>query len=272
MKPLRRLSFVKSALWRLGRRMYTYARGDGENDPATNGEYWFLREVLRKAGGAPILLDVGANRGDWTGVALQHLNGSKAARIHAFEPSAATRALLTNRFGTADRVVVERFALCDRVGEGVFYTDKDGAGTNSLSSVSGQNVEKVELNTLDEFLRASGIVSASMVKIDTEGFDMLVLKGGAGALAEGRIEAVQFEYNWRWLVNHACLRDVFEFIADKPYRLGKLCSDTIEFYDRWHFELDRFFENNYVLIRKDSELCRLGTPTAFDRSNIAQSL
>lgn len=107
-----------------------------------------------------------------------------------------------------------------------------------------------------------------MVKIDTEGFDLLVLRGAEQTLHDGRIEIVQFEYNWRWLPNHVCLRDVFALIADKPYRLGKLCGNTIEFYDQWHFELDRFFENNYVLIRNDSNLRMLGSAVRFDESNV----
>ncbi len=107
-----------------------------------------------------------------------------------------------------------------------------------------------------------------MVKIDTEGFDLLVLRGAEESLHDGRIEVVQFEYNWRWLLNHASLHDVFDLISNKPYRLGKLVGETIEFYDQWHFELDRFFENNYVLIRNNSDLCLLASTVQFDRSNV----
>jgi len=91
-------------------------------------------------------------------------------------------------------------------------------------------------------------------------------------LRDGQMEIVQFEYNWRWLLNHACLRDVFEFIADKPYRLGKLVGTGLQLHDRWHAELDRFFETNYVLIRTDSPLCALGSTVQFDASNVGISV
>jgi hypothetical protein len=117
-------------------------------------------------------------------------------------------------------------------------------------------------------LQKSGIETVSLVKIDTEGFDLLVLRGAEKSLYDGRIGIIQFEYNWRWLYNHTCLRDVFGLISDKSYRLGKLSGFTIEFFDEWHFELDRFFENNYVLIRNDSNLCLLGSTVQFDRSNV----
>ncbi len=89
-------------------------------------------------------------------------------------------------------------------------------------------------------------------------------------LATGSIEVVQFEYNWRWLLNKASLLDVFALVKDMPYRVGKLLDGSIEFYDEWHFELDRFFENNYVLVRKGSRLDHQGVTVWFDSSNRPQ--
>jgi FkbM family methyltransferase len=176
--------------------------------------------------------------------------------------------MLTARFMGSDAVTVQPYALSETVGEATFYSKENGVGTNSLSPTSGSNAEVVKLITIDQFLQQTGIEIVSMVKIDTEGFDLLVLRGAEKSLHDGRIDIVQFEYNWRWLINHACLRDVFALIADKPYRLGKLSGRTIEFYDQWHFELDRFFENNYVLVRNDSNLRLLGSTVQFDESNV----
>ena len=248
--------------------MYTYARGDGQNDPRTNGEYWLLEHVLKASPGPCVLLDVGANKGDWTAQALELAQASREIHVHSFEPSLATRSMLTARFIGSTAVTVQPYALSEKVGEATFYSNEDGAGTNSLSPSSGSNVEVVKVTTIDRFLQQSGIETVSMVKIDTEGFDLLVLRGAAKSLHDGRIEIVQFEYNWRWLLNHASLRDAFDLISNKPYRVGKLVGATIEFYERWHFELDRFFENNYVLVRNNSNLCLLGSTVQFDRSNV----
>jgi len=176
--------------------------------------------------------------------------------------------MLTDRFVGSDAVTVQPYALSASVGEAAFYSEEEGCGTNSLSSISGSNVEHVKMNTIDCFLQHSGIMAVTMVKIDTEGFDLLVMHGAEKALREGVIEIVQFEYNWRWLLNHVCLRDVFDLISDKPYRLGKLVGNSIEFYDQWHLELDRFFETNYVLIRIDSKVCSLGSTFQFDGANV----
>ncbi len=268
MKLIRTSGVVRKLMWRLGRKMYTYARGDGKNDPRTNGEYWLLEHVLKTSTGPQVLLDVGANKGDWTAQALGLIQASKEVQVHAFEPSLATRSVLTARFVESVVVTVQPYALSETVGEAAFYSNENGAGTNSLSPSSGSNLEVVKLITIDRFLQQSGIATVSMVKIDTEGFDLLVLRGAEKSLHDGRISIVQFEYNWRWLLNHASLRDVFDLISGKPYRLGKLVGETIEFYEKWHFELDRYFENNYVLVRNDSNLRLLGSTVQFDESNV----
>ena len=214
-------SAAQRFLWRAGRKLYTYARGEGPNDPRCNGEYWLLRHVLtRSVGNSLVLLDVGANRGDWTAEALRL--SERSLCVHAFEPSGFSRDNLTARFADHSNVTIHATALSNESGKATFYSNGDAAGINSLSSVSGPCTETVVVATLDEFLQRENIEPVAMIKIDTEGFDSLVLRGAAACLARGAAEVVQFEYNWRWLLNHACLRDVFELIRDKPYRLGKL--------------------------------------------------
>jgi FkbM family methyltransferase len=263
-----RSTMLRSSAWRLGRKLYALARGEGRNDPRTNGEYWLQALAMEHGGPAILLMDVGANKGDWTLHALKDAITERNIRIHAFEPSSGTRQILARRCGRFANVTAHSQALSHRQGEGDFYSKGAGEGTNSLNPTSGSDVERVELTTCDDFLRENEIDHVTMIKIDTEGFDLMVMRGAARSLSEGRIDAVQFEYNWRWLLNNACLRDVFLLIADKPYRLGKLVGEAIEFHDEWHFELDRFFENNYVLVRKGSVIERYGRVMRFDRSNV----
>lgn len=265
---IRTSGVIRKLLWRAGRKMYTYARGEGLNDPRTNGEYWLLEHALRASTGPQVLLDIGANRGDWTAEVLRLVQPAGRIHVHAFEPSLATRSILAARFVESRAVTVQAYALSDAPGEATFYTLEDGAGTNSLSPSSGPNTEVTRVTSIDAFLQESGIAAVSMVKIDTEGFDLLVLRGAQQSLHGGQIGIIQFEYNSRWLLNHACLRDVFDLISDKPYRVGKLVGKDLELYDRWHAELDRFFETNYVLLRKDSPLSSLGSAIQFDRSNV----
>lgn len=264
---------VRALLWRFGRRAYCIARGDLSNHPETNGEYWLLDQFLGFSDGEVLLFDVGANKGDWTLRALDVAACGRARIIvHAFEPCAKTRSSLIGRLSARDSVKISGNALSSEEAQAYFYSNEDGAGTTSLSEESGSKRELVRVTTLDSFVAERGITHIGMVKIDTEGFDFEVLKGGERTLAAGRIELVQFEYNWRWLINHVALRDVFGFIKNKPYRLGKLVGNGIEVFDDWHFEMDRYFENNYVLLRDGSRLLNTVNFVRFDESNCARRI
>lgn len=261
---------VRQLAWRLGRRLYCAARGDLANDPHRNGEYWLLDQFAARMQENEVLFDVGANVGEWTLHALATSESArKSAKVFAFEPSAATFALLQGRL--ADRVNVQAvpLALTDRNGEGVLFSNCDGSGTNSLNPVSGTKTEHVRTMTIDAFMSERKIAHVGMMKIDTEGFDLKVLQGSEAALSEGRIDLIQFEYNWRWLLNKASLLELFEFLRGMPYRFGKLAGKSVMVFEEWHFELDRYFENNYVLIRKGSRLDGLGREMRFDNSNVA---
>ena len=265
-------SVVRRLMWRTGRKLYMYARGEGPNDPRTNGEYWLLERVLRASRQNPmVLLDVGANVGDWSAEALRLARGVTAIRILAVEPSHATCATLTARFGDYDNVEVHECALSTASGHATLYSSSDYARTNSFSSLSGPNTESVRVTTLDELLLQSATGTVAMAKIDAEGSDALILRGAQRALTSGAIEVIQFEYNWRWILFHQSLRDVFELIADKPYKLAKLVNRGLHYYDTWHPELDRFFECNYALIHEDSMLRSLAPVVRFDCANAPTS-
>ena len=98
---------LRKLLWRADRKMYTYARGEGPNDPRTNGEHWLLERALQAMTGPQVLFDIGANRGDWTAEALRLGSPAGSIHIHAFEPSRATRAMLAARFVESDAVTVQ---------------------------------------------------------------------------------------------------------------------------------------------------------------------
>ncbi len=91
-----------------------------------------------------------------------------------------------------------------------------------------------------------------LLKSDTEGHDMEVITGALPLLKEGRIAVHQFEYNHRWIFSKHFLKDVFDAAEGLPYHIGKICPNDIEVYDKWYPEHERFFEANYVLLRRDA--------------------
>jgi FkbM family methyltransferase len=169
--------------------------------------------------------------------------------LHSFEPSEYTFTCLSETLGQSS-VTLARLALGEFPGSSTLHVVSPGAGTNSLHQpcdVAGfSTTEDVTTTTLDLYADQSGLEQIALVKIDTEGHDLAVLRGAQRLLGMRRILIAQFEYNHRWVYSRSFLRDAFDLLAPFDYRLGKLTPRGVEFYPRWEPELETFVEGNYV--------------------------
>lgn len=260
----------RSVVWRIGRKLYTWARRETTEGPESNGEYWLLAQVVSGTSVAsPTFLDIGARVGDWSECAQSLLKqAGMSGYVHAFEPSSASYAYLSERFKSNKLVYINKLALSDQSGIRDFFVVGELAGVNSLTPVAGAGVEQVDSIRIDDFLASKNIDHVVFAKSDTEGHDFNVLQGAAELFRQERVDVWQFEYNHRWLAARAQLKDVFDFIADKPYWLGKLYRNGVEIQERWHPELERFFEANYVLVRRGSDFEKLCTSVRFNHRNV----
>jgi FkbM family methyltransferase len=246
-------------MWRLGRALYRAARHDVDNDPARNGERWLQAAVLELFADEPrvVVFDVGANVGGWTRMLLDQVPAARADAldVYAFEPVASTMRTLHERLGghpRFGRVHPVPLALSDADGTVEMFEVEPNGTTNSLHPDPFQPARRVtiETQTTDTFRAHSGIGKVHLLKVDAEGHDFNVLRGAAGLFAQERVMVAQFEYNHRWVYARHYLKDVFDFARDLPYAVGKLTPGGVELYDGWHFELERFFEANYVLVHR----------------------
>jgi FkbM family methyltransferase len=230
------------------------ARLDIPNDLCTNGESSLQRWILEllPAGQDFQVFDVGANVGRWSAAMLAAAR--QAGRLddldlYAFEPSSYTFALLSEAL-SGQPVSLLRVALCERSGSAALHVVQPGAGINSLHAPTREHIgvttEEVATTTLDACAENAGLDQIALVKIDTEGHDLSVLRGARRLFEEHRILAAQFEYNHRWIAARSFLRDAFELLTPLGYRLGKLTPRGVEFYPGWDAELETFVEGNYV--------------------------
>ena len=239
---------------RISRFVFRRACLDIPNDMWTNGETWLQRRLLGFSPPGEILciVDVGANKGRWSAAmiaATQRAGRLSDLDLHAFEPSSHTFLLLSESLSEC-RVTLTQSALCEREGSSILHVIAPGAGTNSLHRPDGAHVgmttEAVPTTTLDEYASQAGLDRLALVKIDTEGHDLAVLRGAGRLLAEQRIEIVQFEYNHRWVYARSFLRDAFDLLGPLGYLLGKLTPRGVEFYPCWDPDLETFVEGNYI--------------------------
>ena len=149
-------------------------------------------DILRKYATAnTIFLDIGANIGSYSVLLMD-----KVKNIYAFEPHPVTSKQCKMNFllnGYNESQVVQ-LALSDSSGEVQFTDNKEHNSVNKIVNDNSSRNIKVFSDTLDNFANKNlDRDSNYIVKIDTEGFECNVLKGGKNFFNNYKIDCVVFE-------------------------------------------------------------------------------
>jgi FkbM family methyltransferase len=249
--------WTRDPVAKLGRYVYNRWNGDNDADMATNGEDALIARLAELLGDRPaVLLDVGANLGEWTRAVHRRLGPE--ATVYAFEPVASIHAQLernVRELGKGARVIVANAALGDADGSALMRVYGGGASSfhdrSLLVSAHAAPSEEVRCTRGDTFCREHGIERIDFVKIDVEGHELAVLQGFETMLAAGRIDALQFEYGGAWIDSRTWLRDAFDLLMRHGYAVGKVVSSGIRWLPRYEWRFETFQYANYVAARPE---------------------
>lgn len=178
-------------------------------------EIKFLRRLLQPGQKA---IDVGANFGVYT-LSMAKSVGTTGS-VWAFEPASSTATLLaegiaSNKFS---QVVLEQSALSSTCGTGQLSLH-DQSEMNALvrTEYSAINCETVNVVTLDECMQRYDWSDVAFVKIDAEGEESKILKGGQQFFSR-LSPLIQYEIKAGGELHMELLRD-FAAIGYDSYRL-----------------------------------------------------
>lgn len=128
------------------------------------------------------VFDIGANHGLYSVLASKRIG--RDGRVYAFEPSTRERArLLRNlKINGCKNVQVIEVAIGQESGGAILHVvEGTEVGCNSLRvpDVAQPTVQvKVRIQTLDDFLTQAVVTKIDFMKLDVEGAELSVLKGG----------------------------------------------------------------------------------------------
>jgi FkbM family methyltransferase len=172
-----------------------------------------------------VFFDIGANLGYYTLLASARVG--RQGHVHAFEPAPAQyRHLEMNaRLNQARNVTLNNCALAETAEEREFYLSEGwNHGTHSLGNAAGKTGGiRISCATLDEYVHRARVARIDVMKVDVEGAEWLVFRGGERtfSLAPPRL-----------LVFEACERhaqalgfstvEVKKFLARRGYSIYRL--------------------------------------------------
>lgn len=152
-----------------------------------NLAYW----VLRKYPGSKVMVDVGAH----FGTTLKRF-AEDGWQVYAFEPDPQNRARLEALAHNFDNVTIDTRAVSNEIKtDQPFFRSEVSSGISGLSSfhASHQEVERVSTITLERFCNERGIKDIDFLKIDTEGYDLFVLKSVPWDTIKPKLIIAEFE-------------------------------------------------------------------------------
>jgi FkbM family methyltransferase len=182
---------------------------------------WYLDafEVQKKIIGktAPLIFDVGASDGS---VVTKYKTIYPAAVIHAFEPQPDSFQNLKATTSVMTEVYCSKVALSDIQGNETFYKTSDYPASSLLAPVrTGSFIDNhhglaerydVQLETLDNYTRSRNIANIDILKMDTQGNELNILKGGEELLKSGAIGLIYTEI---WFIKAYENQPFYEDIA-----------------------------------------------------------
>ena len=170
-----------------------------------------------------VMLDIGANVGMYTILAA----AGRDVSVYAFEPEAQNFAQLNRNIvfnGVGDRALAFPLALADTAKVDRLYLSAFGLGGSChtfgesldyhLQSRAQGITQGCVCSTLDTLLDDGVIPPAHHIKIDVDGFEHLVIQGGAKVFAQPQLKSVLVELNTR-LSEHQAL---IEYFSDLGFR------------------------------------------------------
>ena len=143
-----------------------------------------------------VCIDVGANIGYLTAF-MASLVG-KSGQVHSFEPVPEyfARLAMVRDDNSEYSILINAAALGERPGTAeICVTNRENIGWNTMvpNFMRPSTVKeklKVPVIRLDEYIQEKGLPGVRLIKIDTEGFELPVIKGMSNFLSETNVKPI----------------------------------------------------------------------------------
>ncbi len=185
---------MQSALSQFGYQLVYYGKGNR----APPGILSAFFSAVKGLGFAPAhILDVGANRGQWTRSALRHFP-SPPCHYTLIEPQQRLRPGIQDLLNAGHGIEWINAGAGDRACRMTFHVpaaDTSASFSEAMAGMqaggSGMTCLEVDVVTLNDVVAASAFGIPQMVKIDAEGFDLKVLEGASDLFGKTELFLVE---------------------------------------------------------------------------------
>jgi len=209
-------------------------------DSSSNGEFFIIEKYASQWN---LCFDIGANMGAYA-QKVKEVNHN--CKIVCFEPNPD----LINQLKNKGFYKVEKSAVGSRNDYvNIYINQKDSGMTSMYRNYSSCIDKRVKIVTLDNYVQKNQIAYIDMIKIDTEGNEIEVLKGASKLLSLNKVGVIQFEYGGTYLDSKNRLKQAFDLLQ-KNYIICHLYPQGL-LPVRYSTSLETYRYSNWVAISRN---------------------
>lgn len=225
-----------------------------------NGECFVIETMKNVKDGLEVVaFDVGAHTGLWT---REFLKRFPDAQLHCFEIAPQTFKRLATELQHYKNVTTNSLGLSAQEGS---LTLRYIPGATTISTVHeamlatkwhlDYELVPARVITGDKYVAERNIDRIDVLKIDTEGHELSVLRGFSQTLERRPIPLIQFEHGFVHIPARTFLCDLYDFLTPLGYLIGRLYPTCVQFNDYDLCEDEQFRMCNYIAVhRSENEL------------------
>ena len=210
----------------------------------------FLQEKSIKT-----IIDVGAHKGEFAENALKIRSVEK---IIAFEPQKKIFEILKNKFANNKIITLNNYALSGKVEKKIMKINKMSATSTLNQEINDDSLyfkfksfllhqknsiiaeEEINTTTFDIFFKDKTFDQSTLLKIDTEGYELHVLNGSSKKINE--VKFILIENQFSNMYKNVNFKDCHDFLIKKNFRLlKKFRFPTLHYEDRLY--INGLYEN-----------------------------
>jgi FkbM family methyltransferase len=236
-----KLQWLFESLHRFSLRGMNYNQVTAED----SGEQFVINYLQKKLSkkNEIVLFDVGANIGEYSKALV---NRFPKSRIYSFEALPSTFEILKNNLLSDKNIICINKALGNQRENRLIYTDGAGSGLTSFYPIeSSKKTEMVSTSmiTIDSFCQENNVEQIDFLKIDVEGFELEVLKGGKQMIESGKILNIQFEFGGTHINSETSFHKIFQFLSN--YDISRVLKNGLRGYPQYSVNMEIYLSANY---------------------------
>lgn len=230
--------------------------GTGSNI-SSDGEINVIRYVRKKclSNINTVIFDVGANVGNYSKYIINEFVDNNF-QLYSFEPSRGAFLELKKRLGNHSQIKLYNIGFGEKRGAKTLFYDKKKSGLSSLYDrrllhfgIKMDLRESIKIDTIDNFCKNNGIQNIDFLKLDTEGYELNILRGAKNMIKNNSIRFIQFEFGGCNIDSRTYFQDFFYLLKDK-YFIYRILKKNLYRIDSYKEIYELFLTTNFLAMLK----------------------